>query len=264
MPPGSTGDGAPGLFDADTTPDATPDATTYVLMDDGLVVRYFMDEASSGQVPTELVDSTASPLNIPITYGQAVYVENEGNRGLYWQSALGDGKVEMGLGAPKLAPLRDVTRTTMELVVDIDGANATTISHIAGLRGINPDFILSAIGDNELRLHRPYNSLTATWVGVDNRERMVLHVVYDATLADPERRVDLYKDGVLVAKTTSNPPPMGDSETLSTGSEFIIGNHQNETQSIAGTIYYVAYYERPLTPAEVTNNAQRLLASDDQ
>jgi hypothetical protein len=261
-------DGAPDgaadatVVDADTTPDATPDATPFALMDNGLIVRYFMDEASSGQLPTELIDSTASPLNIPITYGQAVFVENAGNRGLYWQNALGTGKVEVGVGAAKLAPLRDPTTTTMEVVVDVDGADGTTISHIAGLRGLNPDFMLSAVGDNELWFHRPYNSLTATWVGVDDRERMVLHVVYDATHADEERRVDLYKNGVLVAKTTSNPPPMGNSETL--GSEFIIGNHQNQTQSIAGTIYYVAYYDRPLTVPEVTNNAQRLLANDDQ
>jgi hypothetical protein len=92
---------------------------------------------------------------------------------------------------------------------------------------------------------------------------MVLHVVYDATLADPERRVDLYKNGVLVPKTTSNPPPMGNSQTLSTASEFMIGNRQDQTQSIAGTIYYVAYYDRPLTLAEISNNAQRLLANDD-
>jgi hypothetical protein len=143
--------------------------TAFVLMDNGLIVRCFMDEASSGQLRSELVDSTANPLNIPITYGQAVYVENDGNRGLYWQTALGDGKAELSLGSAKLAPLLDVTTTTMEIVVGVDGADATTIGHIAGLRGINPDFLLSAVGDNELRFHRPYNALTATWLNVDSR-----------------------------------------------------------------------------------------------
>jgi hypothetical protein len=232
-------------------------------MDTGLVVRYFMDEASSGQAPTELVDSTASPLNMPITFGQPVYVEDGGNRGLYWQNAQGDGKAEVGMGSSKLMPLIDVTTTTMEIVVDVDGAHPTTISHIAGIRGINPDFFLSALGDSELRFHRPYNSLAAAWVGVDDRERMVLHLVYDATHEDPQRRVDLYKNGVLVTKTTSNPPPMGQSESISPASELILGNHQTLAQSFAGTIYYVAYYDTALTPAEVTNNAQRLFANDD-
>lgn len=263
-----TEDGAPISDDAgtstDASPDASPDATPFVLMDNGLVIRYFMDEASTGQLPMDLVDSAADPLNIPITYGQAVYVENAGNRGLHWQNALGNGKAEVSLGSPKLASLREVSTTTMEIVVDVDGADASTIGHVAGLRGSNPDLILSARGDSELLLHRPYNALTATWVGVHEQERMVLHVVYDATLGDPERRVDLYKNGVLVDKTTSTPPPMGDSETLSTASEFIIGNQQDQTQSIAGTIYYVAVYDRALTPSEVSNNAQRLLANDDQ
>jgi hypothetical protein len=43
----------------------------------------------------------------------------------------------------------------------------------------------------------------------------------------------------------------------------MIGNRQGQDRSIAGTIFYVAYYNAPLDAAEIANNAQRLLADDD-
>lgn len=255
---------SPGAGSDAITPDATPDATPIALVDTGLVVRYFIDEADAGQGPAELLDSAPDPLNIPITYGQAVYVD-DGNRGLHWAVALGDGKIERGLGEPKLSSrLRDGTRLTMEVVVDVDGASGTTLCHIAGMRGSNPDFMLSAIGTSELRFHRPFNVLGASWDGINDHERMVVHVVYDATAPDPERRIELYKNGVMVPKTTSNPPSLGSSLDLSTASELMIGNHQDENRSIAGTIYYVAFYDQPLAVGELSNNAARLLANDDR
>ena len=44
-----------------------PDAPT-PLVDEGLLVRYFIDEADSGQVPTQLVDSAPSPLPLDLHY----------------------------------------------------------------------------------------------------------------------------------------------------------------------------------------------------
>ena len=44
---------------------------------------------------------------------------------------------------------------------------------------------------------------------------------------------------------------------------FVIGNRQSQDRSIGGTIFYVAYYNVALAPAEIANNAQRLLANDD-
>ena len=250
----------PGNEDASLDPDGAP----LSLVDPGLVVRYFMDEASAGTEPTELIDSAPDPLNLPITYGQAVYVD-DGNRGLRWAVALGTGKVEAGLGTPKLSThLRDASRLTMEVVVDVDGANGTTLCNIVGMRGSNPDFMLSAIGQTELRFHRPLNILGASWETINHHQRMVVHVVYDTTATDPERRIELYKNGLVVAKTTTNPPPLDSTLGLPPASEFMIGNNQDETRSIAGTIYYVAYYDQPLTADEVANNAARLLANDDR
>ncbi len=240
-----------------------PDSSTLALVDTGLVVRYFMDEAGDGQGPTELIDSAQDPLNLPITYGQAAYVD-DGNRGLKWPVALGTGKIEAGLGVPKLSTrLRNASKITMEVVVDVDGANGTTLCNIVGMRGSNPDFMLSAIGQSELRFHRPFNISAASWDTINDHQRMVLHVVYDATAADPERRIELYKNGLVVPKSSSNPPSLDSTLGLAQASEFLIGNHQDQDRSIAGTIYYVAYYDQPLTADEVASNAARLLANDD-
>ena len=261
---GSVGDvdATPDLIDAataDSTP--APDATPLSLIDRGLVLRYFMDEAGSGTVPIELIDSAPNPLNLPITYGQAVYVD-DGNRGLYWQDALGSGKIEEALSATKLSTrLRNAMRVTMEIVVDIDGADD---SQISGLRGSNPDFMLAAAGSNNLRFYRPFGTVGATWDGSNDQERMVLHVVFDPSREDAMRRIQLYKNGVLVPKTTSNPPVQNSGVGLGNGDDFMIGNSQGEAQSISGTIYYVAYYDLPLMPGEISNNYQRLFASDDK
>jgi hypothetical protein len=267
---GASGDDAPADPDAmidtdgpEPRPDAPDAAPPPALVDRGLVARYFIDEAATGTTATILEDSAPMPVNLPITFGQASFSETNGNRGLKWADAQASGKVELALGNTKLRTRIAGMKVTIEVVVHIDAAGmAGSESQITGLRGSNPDFMLTALG-NGIKFFRPYGNEGATWAGVNMQERMVLHLVYDTTRQGAAERINLFKDGVAIVKTTGSAPQLNSSFTMGTSDDFMIGNRQGQDRSIAGTIFYVAYYDEALDATEIGTNAQRLLANDD-
>ena len=265
-PPGSDGSQEP-VADATGDTMITQDAQLVPLVDRGLVVRYFIDEAASGQAVTTLVDSAQAPLSLPITHGTTTaYLEVGGNRGLRWSASQSDGKVEIALGTEtKLRTRLTTTPTiTMEVVVQITNAgDSGSESHITGMRGGNPDFVLAAIDTTDLRLFKPFGTVGATWANANTQQRMVLHLVFDTTRTMPNERIELFRNGVNIAKTTGSAPNINSEVSLGSSDDFVIGNNQNEDRSIEGTIFYVAYYDVALSSTEITTNAARLLADDD-
>jgi hypothetical protein len=272
-PPAATENGSPSpsndstAADAEVTDGEVPDSETIVpiLIDRGLVARYFMDEAASGQLPSSLTDSAGSPQALPITYGQATFVETNGHRGLSFPAISSTGMAEISLGGTKfiteLAPKRTVT---IEIVAQIATAGAAgSESQLAGLRGGNPDFMLTALGANDLRFFRPFGSEGATWANANTQQRMVLHLVFDSTRATESERIELFKNGSALTKTTSSPPVLNRTVGLGGGDKLMIGNSPGQNRSIQGTIFYVAYYNEALDATEIANNATRLLANDD-
>jgi hypothetical protein len=267
----TTGDGPLSdgpLEDAATTADTAGDSAVIpLLVDRGLVVRYFMDEAASGQSPTSLTDSASSPLSVPITFGQASFIDENGHRGLNWPASQGSGKIELGLGSTKIqnqiSPARTVTIEVVARIAGAGTAGSSNESQITGLRGGNPDFMLTAIGATDLRFFKPFGTEGATWVNVNNQQRMVLHLVFDTTRADAQQRIELFRNGGVITKTASSPPSQSSTVGLGSSDEFVIGNRQGSDRSIQGTIFYVAYYNVALAADEIANNAQRLLATDD-
>lgn len=235
------------------------------LVNTGLVGRYFIDEAASGKVPTNLEDSApTSPEDLPIIYGASSFTEVAGNRGLSWPASGGTGKLETDLSGTKyLNAFNPATRVTIEVVVQIANAGqAGSESQIAGLRGGNPDFMLTALNATDLRFFRPFGSNGATWSNVNQQQRMVLHLVYNSN-AVAEERIQLYKNGTLVPKTASSPPQPGQAVGLGGSDKLIFGNAPNQDRSIQGTIFYVAYYNAAFDANEVANNASRLIVDDD-
>lgn len=261
-----TGDAA---FDSreatDGTDSTTPDAPLVTLVDRGLVARYFNDDAASGQSPSSIADSAPSPQNLPITFGPATFTEDNGNRGLRWQTSQSAGKIEVTLGTTKLrTELAPKHTVTIEVVVQITSAGAAgSESQITGLRGGNPDFMLTAFGTADLRFFKPFGTEGATWLGANTQQRMVLHLVFDTDRTNANERIELFRDGAPLIKSTGSAPTMGSSVGLGASDSFVIGNRQSQDRSIGGTIFYVAYYNVALAPAEIANNAQRLLANDD-
>ncbi|MFN0245348.1 MAG: LamG-like jellyroll fold domain-containing protein [Kofleriaceae bacterium] len=263
----STEDAAVVDADPDAPPDARPiDAPPPMLVDRGLVVRYFIDEAASGQPQTLLVDSAPTPISLPITYGEAQYVETtEGHRGLQWAAVSGDGKIEQALSGKLFTRLTNSLDITIEVVVQITASGSSgSESQITGLRGSNPDFMLTALNTTDLRFFRPFGTEGATWTNANMQQRMVLHLVYDTSLQNANSRIELFRDGSMLVKTTGSVPMQNTEVNLGSSDALMIGNRQNQDRSINGTIFYVAYYDVALTATEIMTNTERLLANDDQ
>lgn len=264
---GALDDGSPadGASDGSPTDAAIDSQALPNLTDRGLVIRYFIDEAATGQGPSSLTDSAPSPLALPLTYGQMSFTEIDGHRGLHWPASGGSGKGEISFGSTKLiTQLSPAQSVTIEVVAQITAAGgAGSESQIAGLRGGNPDFMLTALGSTDLRFFKPFGSEGATWANANSGQRMVLHLIFDSTRPNPADRIVLYKDGSVVTKSTSTPPGMGQNVGLGSGDELMIGNRQQQDRSLAGTMFYVAYYNVALDANEIGTNTQRLLADDD-
>jgi len=91
------------------------------LVDRGLIVRYFVDEAASGQGPSQLLDAAPSPLNLGITYSTALsFAEVASNRALNWTSGDAAGDARVSLGSTKInSALQGSTSGTIEVVVNV-------------------------------------------------------------------------------------------------------------------------------------------------
>ena len=100
------------------------------LVDTGLVVRYYFDEAASGSAPTEVVDASSNAYDLTtINYGSGnlAYNEVSGNRGLESTSTTGTQRAvrAMSSGDAEYTALNGGKTFTMEIVVRVDSWNAS-------------------------------------------------------------------------------------------------------------------------------------------
>jgi len=237
------------------------------LVDDGLIARYYIDEAASGQGPSELEDAAADPLALPLTYvgfNPMTFIDEGGHRGLNWPQS--------GIDARACA---STAGTKVETA--IDGGTAATIEVVARVEGTHTEYSrLSEIGENlipelTLRVHSlsaarfDWNaSLVGVWpVDFQALGRVVLHLVLDTTRNNAANRARLYVNGATVNSMSMTPPVQGSTTTLPAGSSYCVGNREIGERSIAGTIFYAALYSEALSGSQIDQNAKVLLADDD-
>lgn len=233
----------------------------------GFITRYLFNEASSGQGPTLLGDAAPSPLSLPITYLGASprYQEITTGRGIEWLTEGGDARASIPVVGTKIhTALNRKTRGVIELVLEVDKAADTRLSHI-GSGGAFGYFTLLA-GNGSLTFYALGGSDWGTWdADWPNLGRHVLHLVFDSTLLNASERVKLYRNGVLVPKSGGGDP--GENEVLDIPADpamfYAIGNREIGGRSCDCSIYYAAMYDRALSPAEVEQNANLLLLYDD-
>lgn len=255
--------------DADTTPDAnlTPDAGTTGLIDDGLIVRYYLDEASSGQGPTEVQDSAPSPLPLALTYTPELNFTNAGgNRGLSWSETGVDARASVAVDSTKIHSALDGSKTgTIEVVIDVEEVTSSVsrISHI-GRDQQSGRFTLASSNANVLGFY--FNdAFAASWdVAMPSLGRIVVHLVFDSTESNEANRARLYVDGVLVTSNGDGSAPGLDATIdLGTGRHYVLGNREVGGRSFRGEMFYAAMYSTALSAADVAQNAEILSADDD-
>lgn len=267
---------------ADTTIADTTTGTTgepNALADDGLIVRYFLDEAASGQTPTMLVDAAPQPLALPLVYSKMggnnpVYVEQSGHRGLSWTKIELDGRATLPVDAMKIqARLAGKTTATIEVVVEIDqvSANGSRVSHIGA--GSEPGHLtLRSDNINKAQTYWQGDRLAGAW-DVDwlAEGRAVAHVVYDTAQADPADRVRFYLDGQQLPDAADTVEHPAQNQTITVPAtammkpvHFTLGNRgEDGSRSFKGVLFYAALYDVALSDDAIAGNAALLEQDDD-
>ena len=254
-----------GTSPQDTTSASGSTAGPIALVDDGLLGRYYLDEAAIGTAPTEVVDHAPDPLPLPISYAgdQMAYDEVGRNRGLRWRQAELDAGAGRRVVGTKLEQIDGAPQATIEVVVDVEAVtnHGSRFCHF-GRGEAGGDFSMRAEEMDRVRVwvNDRESEVWPTDLGVGRR---VLTAVYDPALADPSDQLRLYVDGSEVVPESESPQHLGRAIALRDQAVLALGNRPAGARSFAGVLYYAAVYTHALTPEQVANNAELLLVSDD-
>jgi hypothetical protein len=235
------------------------------LVDRGLVARWFLAESAAGAMPTVTADAAEEPFDLSIDFTSANlrWTEENGQRGLRWLAAGGNGGPIRAVADSKFTMLHGRTSVTIEIVAAIDGvtSNDSRLFHVG--TGSDPGDLTvrsGAIDSVELVVN---GSDVADWnLNLPLLGRAVLHLVYDSSVPVEEDRARLYIDGMYVVPSSSSPPEMNEPIELSKVPYVSLGNRDAD-RSIQGAIFYAALYARTLADDEIMHNATLLFADDD-
>lgn len=235
----------------------------------GVVARYFLDEAASGDDPEFALDVVPPPLDLNVwNFDQSLsYVETDGNRGLEWLQLDGDGRATAQASGTKIQDaLSDSTTLTVEVVADVNEVSVNDRSYLfyIGQNGYAPSVGLYGTGGGELRVDWNGDNVGEYLTNPTVLGRSVYHLVVETQALAQANRVRLYVDGVRLTASGGNPPNQGEPTMIWGGDDLVIGNRDNGGRTIRGRIYYAAVYDSALIPPQIDNNVAALLANDDR
>ncbi len=237
------------------------------LVDDGLVVRYLIDEADVGQTPTELVDSAPAPLAVPIVYAPELVfaADAQGRRGLKFSSTNSSGRASVALDGTKLQQeIHASGSVTIEVVADLTDIDNPAPFVLFGQYYWGPRLTMTAWTETLLSISMNDSSAWADFfVDVPATGRTVYHAVVDTSAPGETDRLRIYVNGARLTPIDVEPAAQNTLIDLSIGNQFVIGNDNNNTLSPEGTFYYVAVYSTPLTDDQILQNTGLLLFDDD-
>lgn len=247
------------------------------LSDSGLLARYYMDEAASGQTPTELVDSSGVgvALNVPITYGNSLsWAEVSGNRCLRSSGSAGTGvatTAALTSGNKIFDALDGATEATLEYVINAltyNGSGSRVFGLMNGTGGngtlllTGSATVLNGSGTNsEVRVNNTNYSDNNGDLG-DIFGRSVVHVVLDTTQAAQDDRIRVYVNGVEQAKNASTFLSL--NQTLNfADTRLVFHNRGAQNRAFEGDLFYAAIYDEAFDQTRVTAHQTQLSTDDD-
>lgn len=242
---------------------STGDSET--LSDDGLVARYFLDEAADGTAPMLALDSADEPVDLPLSYGDRSlrYVSAFGHRGLAFDLAGADDGARAPIAGSKFEGIEGVTALTFEVVVRLDDSinSASRIVHFGGtdsgiatLSSRNPDQLQFAWNDNVVR-EWDYSAFS-------DGAAHVVHVITDTNAVNDASRFRLLVDGNELPPTEVTAVAPGEAAFVPQGAIFALGN-RNQDRAMQGILFYAAIYGLAFPDATVAAHVPALLGSDD-
>ncbi len=239
------------------------------LVEDGVVARYFIDEAAEGSGPTQLRDGVAPALDLSIGYGQMAFDEPAaGQRALLWTALGAAGGAVVTVAGSKLdTRLNDATAVTLELVVALsnagEGKELSRLSHIGPPGADAPsDFTLALPALGAIELYWNGGARAGSWTFPPASGRRVIHLVLDT---DTTERVGLYVDGQLATANGEMvaTPLEGERIELSNDATWALGNRPGGGHSFMGRMHYAAIYDIALSAQALEQNVGRLRGCDD-
>jgi uncharacterized repeat protein (TIGR01451 family) len=247
------------------------------------LVRYWIDEAPSGQGVANLLDSESSPLNMPMSYpGASPYFDAGANpnRHLRFSGASGTdtGGGVVDTDGTKMDAVHGATQVTIEVKYMMDGGG-TCSNEGERIFGLS-DGDVSTSGWLAVRERAGRDVLQVQWqgqtVGVYALETgcpitsaSVVHWVVDTTEPVAADRIRAYIDGVqatVTAVESTSLPSQNETIDLGSGTRrmFVGRNHgAGGFRTFNGRIWYAALYLGEMTDAAIATNATALLAMDD-
>ena len=238
------------------------------LIEDGLVARYFLDDATEGTDPLQARDSGPAPLlNLDINYfdQELMWVTVDGNTGITWDNINSGTKLSTAIDGTKVADaLQDVTAATLEIVARVDEARTEeTCIFWVGSGADAGRFALVTPDLNTLRFRQgSTGTLWGEWT-VDITSRTVYHVIVDTLQSTAPQRMRLFVDGVEQSNIASPLPMEGAMVGIGNSVDLVLGNREDGGRSLAGVLFYAAIYDRALGGDEIEANAAVLSTSDD-
>ena len=245
--------------DSDTTGVEAPQLT-----DDGLVVRYFLDEAPAGSNPTLALDAANDPLDLPLDYAEKTmhYVSDGMRRGLAFDEAGLDDAARGPIEGTKVAALEGTYQLTIEVVVRVEDA-VSGGSRIVHIGHNNASAVTLAATDAETLQARWNDVIVREWDSSDLQGAShVLHLIVDTSAVNPASQFRLLADGVeLNAITVANLPKDAPLE-YDMNPILALGNrHQDRT--FRGVLFYAAIYDHAISDTMVATHVEALQESDD-
>ncbi|WP_156338754.1 LamG-like jellyroll fold domain-containing protein [Chondromyces crocatus] len=251
-----------------TDPERDVDCGGTALIDAGLLVRYYINEAASETAPAHLLDATPEPVNLALNYGNGnlSFTEIAGHKALSWSTIDDQGMASASLVGTKIrSALGGATRLTLEVVTNVETTSNNSPRLVAlgfndGLQQFN---LYIRNGPSRLRLVMNEQEAN-TWPLSTPSGRVVLHLVMDTAQPSAADRWRLYRDGQLVpGALPGSPLPEGTTLDLSKPSSLVLGNQLAGSRSFRGKLYYVALYSIAFEAAQVAVNAALLTDNDD-
>ncbi len=257
---GSSGGGAGGAGGASVAPLA--------LFDDGLVARYYIDEADMGQAPPQLLDSApgAVKLALDLNYtAEMEYAGPDGRRGLHSTAYGADGRASVLVNGTKIQQrLAGSVTATLEVVVTADALHLSSSRFIHVGTGTESGYLtLSAPSSTRVLFYWRKYTLLGEYVVPLHSGRMVIHAVFDSSRTNEGERARLYFNGTEALRVGGTPPQLNQSIQIPDDTYFTVGNRAVGGRSFLGTSHYAAVYDVAMPPARVVHHAHVLLVNDD-
>ncbi|MGH1341881.1 MAG: hypothetical protein ACRBN8_10040 [Nannocystales bacterium] len=235
------------------------------LSDEGLVARYYLDEAESGTVPKAAFDSAEEPFPLALEYVENTmhYASAFGHRGLAFDVAGADDGARAPISGSKFDGLEGATELTFEVVVRLDDAVGSDSRLVHFGRPNSGAATLSSEDPNQLQFVWN-NTIVREWdyTPFSDGVAHVLHVIVDTNAGSDASRFRLLVDGNELPPTILSAVDPGEPASVPNDAFFALGN-RDQARAMQGILFYVAIYGVAISDTMVASHVPVLIADDD-